>query len=210
MKKRENNLELLRIISMLMVVTLHLLNFGGLLWKYTTPSGNAALIWLMESLCYVAVNCYVLISGYFLVKSQFKIEKLIKLILEVVFYSVFIYLIMVVFKQIEFSFWGLCKSFLPVFFGKYWFVTCYIVLYILFPYLNKLIYSLSKKEYQKLILLLTLMFSLWAVIVPNSQTINYGGGYSISWFICLYLFAGYIRLHFDIKNLRKDGISLVI
>lgn len=32
-KKRNSNIEFLRIIAMLMVVTLHMLNFGGLLEK---------------------------------------------------------------------------------------------------------------------------------------------------------------------------------
>lgn len=37
-KKRNSNIEFLRIIAMLMVVTLHMLNFGGLLEKSNTTT----------------------------------------------------------------------------------------------------------------------------------------------------------------------------
>lgn len=42
-------------------------------------------------------------------------------------------------------------NFFPVFLRNYWFVTVYIVLLILSPFLNKLINSLSQKQYMYLI-----------------------------------------------------------
>ena len=60
-KKRNSNIKFLRIIAMLMVVTLHMLNFGGLLEKSNTTTLKGFLIWFLESLCFVAVDCYVLI-----------------------------------------------------------------------------------------------------------------------------------------------------
>ena len=58
-------IELLRIIAMMMVVGLHYLNFGGILWSDAIV--NRRIAWGVESFLFVAVNCYVLISGYFLV-----------------------------------------------------------------------------------------------------------------------------------------------
>lgn len=201
MKKRENNLELLRIISMLMVITLHLLNFGGFLYRYDN-NFISFIVWLMESICFIAVNCYVLISGYFLVNSKFTISKLIKTIIEVVFYSVLIYIIMVFLGEETFTIKHLIKSFLPIFFGKYWFATCYVELYLLSPFINVLIHNLSKKQYKNLLIILFITFSCWSCIISNTNTINYGGSYSISWFILIYLFAGYIRLHVNLKDIK--------
>ena len=59
-------IELLRIIAMMMVVGLHYLNFGGILWSEAVM--NRRIAWGIEAFLFVAVNCYVLISGYFLVK----------------------------------------------------------------------------------------------------------------------------------------------
>lgn len=202
--KRLNNIELLRIISMLMVLILHYLSFGGFLSKYNDFSVNSMIVWLFESLSFVAVNCYVLICGYFSVNSKFKSEKLIKLFLEVFFYSFLIYISLVLLGKIDFSISMFLKSVFPVALGNYWFITCYVVLYILSPFLNKLITNLSKEEYKRLIFIIILVFSLWATFIPNSQTINYGGSYSISWFVCLYLISGYIRLHIDLKSIKKS------
>lgn len=46
-KKRNSNIEFLRIIAMLMVVTLHMLNFGGLLEKSNTTTLKGFLIWFL-------------------------------------------------------------------------------------------------------------------------------------------------------------------
>lgn len=76
---------------MLMVVTLHMLNFGGLLEKSNTTTLKGFLIWFLESLCFVAVDCYVLIGSYFLSDSKFKIKRIIKLWVQTFFYSILMY-----------------------------------------------------------------------------------------------------------------------
>ena len=69
---RQANYELLRIIAMWMVITLHYLNHTGMLpaaGEDMVLSRAAAL--LIESFCIIAVNLYVMISGYFLSLSDF-------------------------------------------------------------------------------------------------------------------------------------------
>ena len=95
--KRLNNVELLRILSILIVLMLHYLSFGGFLSKYTKLRFDSIVVWFFESLSFIAINYYVLISGYFLIKSNFKLEKLFQLCLKVLFYSIFIYVIMISF-----------------------------------------------------------------------------------------------------------------
>lgn len=76
---RNPSFELLRIISMLMVVTLHFLGHGRVLENVRLFSSNFFVAWMIESLAYVTVNCFVLISGYFLVNSKFRVKKLFTL-----------------------------------------------------------------------------------------------------------------------------------
>ncbi len=88
--KRLANFELLRIVAMLMIISLHYLVKG---WAATPfpfvakddPVGTFA--WLIEAFCIVAVNCYVLISGYFCVESVWKPGRVVSLLCQVLFYS---------------------------------------------------------------------------------------------------------------------------
>ena len=204
MKKRLMNIELLRIVSMLMIIELHLLVFTKTLDTYNTFSKKSVFIWLVESLCYVAVNCYVLISGYFLVDSKFKFKKIITIWIEVLFYSLIIYFTLLITHKISFTAESFKKSICPFLFRNYWFVTVYITLYIVSPFLNKLINSLNKTQYTYLILIIFIFFSIWNTFIPHSDTINYVKNYNISWFICLYFIAGYLKKFYSDKKIKKS------
>ncbi len=199
---RDTNFELLRIISMIMVIILHFNNFGGILNNVSPNSKTYFLVNFLEYACIIAVNLYVMISGYYMIKSKMKIKKIIQLELEVIFYSVFIYLAVVLCKQEIFSVKKLIKSFFPILTNQYWFMTAYMGLYILSPFVNKLVNNLSKKEYTVLLLILTVLFSIIKSIYPYNNTFEANGGYGLTWFIYLYLLAGYIRLHWN-KNIKK-------
>ncbi len=78
MKRRNANIELLRIISMFMVLVLHALNWSGAL-NYT--SGICYWVyWWMEALAIVAVNVFMLISGYFQINGTFKLSSVLKIV----------------------------------------------------------------------------------------------------------------------------------
>lgn len=208
--KRNIGLDILRIIAMFMVVFLHVLGKG----KFISDNDNAnfyKFILLVETICIVAVNCYVLITGYFQVKSKFKVKKVIKIWIKVVFYSIVIYGILLLFGQVNFSIKDGIKSFLPILTNIYWFVNCYILLYILSPFINKLIESLNKKEFQKLLIILLIVFCGFTSILPSSFTFDKTGGYGIIWFVVLYLVGAYIRLYvnFNYEN-RKNLIGFFL
>ena len=71
--RRMTNIELLRILAMVMVVVMHFLYYSGSLMEVGSSLSSVRIIGtLMEAFCLVAVNTYVFISGYFGVKSCFK------------------------------------------------------------------------------------------------------------------------------------------
>ena len=210
-KKRNIGLDFLRIISMIMVVFLHYLGKGGLLDIKNTSNTYHIIYYFIEVLCIIAVNCYVLISGYFLTKSKFKWKKVLQLWLETLFYSIAIYFIIVSLGLKELDIKGAIKSLFPIITKQYWFINIYLVMYILSPFLNKLINSMSKKEYQKLLLILIICFSIISIL-PAAYTLDSSRGYGIIWFVCLYFIAGYIRIY-DIPKkfkLNKNGDFLVL
>lgn len=89
--KRNYNLDLLRIISMIFVVVLHCCGHGNLLNNVSAFSANGLFLRIIDSFAYVAVNCFVLISGYFLCTSKFKLRKLVVVLVQAIFYSVAIF-----------------------------------------------------------------------------------------------------------------------
>ena len=106
MDERKYNLDLLRILSMLFIVSLHYLGVGGAFYNIT--DGNTELLTynygiasLLEALSIVGVNCFVLISGYFLVNSSFKIKKALHIYLTTLFYSVIFFIAYVIGKRFD-------------------------------------------------------------------------------------------------------------
>ncbi|GKX67546.1 acyltransferase [Inconstantimicrobium mannanitabidum] len=196
-KQREMNLELLRIISMVMVVTLHYMSHGSGLSQNKVYSVNWFFSWTIDTLSMVSVNCFVLISGYFLVQSKFKLKKIIQLWLQVLFYSIGIYIILAATGLINFNIIDFGSSCLPVLLSQYWFAQMYIALYIFSPFLNILIHSLNKNQMRNLLMILFFMLSLCPTILPFGTTVEKGGGYSITHFMFLYLIASYIRLYWN-------------
>lgn len=186
---RRSSLELLRIICMLFIVAHH---FGihGQYGDMQMSQFNSFIIMLLSAGGKLGVNIYVLISGYFLVGSSFKLRRLINTIALTIFYSVSIYLVMLfALPEYSFSFGELFSRIFVIYKSNYWFVTCYVAMVLLSPFINKLINALSKREHLALVLLLVLMSSH----LPRLD--SYFDFSQIGWFITVYIIAAYLRLY---------------
>ena len=162
-KNRMINLDLLRIIAMIMIVSLHFLSYCGILDEtIDIKNFNIVFSWTLECLCMVAVNIYVLISGYFLIDSTFKWKKVFLLWGEVFFYT---FLLFFVNKNVKFNnnikLEDYIKTFFPICTKHYWFMTIYILLYILSPYLNILIRAMRKESYRNLIVVMFFSYMIF-------------------------------------------------
>ena len=69
-KERNYGIDLLRIISMFMVVVLHVVGHGGVLNATIGLTLKGEIAWAIEIASYCAVNCYALITGFVAYKSQ--------------------------------------------------------------------------------------------------------------------------------------------
>lgn len=216
-KKREANLELLRIVAMLMVITLHYLGKGGGLIYYeyfqndVAPIPNIVLAWFLEAVCYGATNIYVLISGYFLVSSNFRMEKGIKLWIQIFFYSAGIFLLFLLLGKVPAEmngiFW-LAMYLTPSASQHYWFGSVYLLMYMFSPFLALISRKLGKKQLLGLIVCCMLVFStLWTDILPFTHPID-DAGMGIAWFSTLFFIAAYIRLY--VPTVKRKWILPII
>ena len=95
--KRNISIDILKLISMLMVVFLHAIIYGMKSVKIEAYSSIFFQVSFLQAICIVAVNCFVLISGYFycergyekitLSKLKNRYKKLLPFWVSVVTYS---------------------------------------------------------------------------------------------------------------------------
>ena len=198
-KERKTNIELLRIIAILLIISFHYVYKSGYVFENLTV--NSFIVKVFYMFGELGVNLFILITGYFMVKSKFSMKKLVCLILEVEFYyllSNFI-AIKIGIKTFTGTFGDYFSLFFPVIRRRYWFMTAYVLVYILIPYLNILIHNMNQKTYKKFLATLLL---LWSVI-PTIFGVFYNSTeddrilyYSrFIWLIIMYFVGAYIRLH---------------
>ena len=190
---RDSSFELLRIISILAIVFCHFATHGG--FDYAQETLSIPRFWLcfLEMGGNFGVNVFVLISGYFLIMSHdstFNWRKVLKLWGQVFFYSVLIYVVFGLTKISDFSLPSLVKTLFPITFENWWFASTYLVLYLFHPFLNRFLRKLDKQSFQKLLVLLILLWCLIPTFTFSSFQSN-----DLLWFVTLYCIAGYIRLY---------------
>lgn len=203
-KTRNISFDILKILSMLFVVVIHATGSDTGFANVSMPSFDIKyfLPYAVRALSLVAVNCFVMITGYFMsTAKEISYKKLIRLWITVVTYSLGIYiaLCIVPFSSTQFSAKELINNALPVISRRYWFITCYFILYLLAPFLNKLIDTLDQKSYKTLLLIMFIVFVCVPTVYYFSDTVDMHSGYTFCWFVVLYLFAAYIR-RFSIKE----------
>lgn len=72
LKIRNSNLELLRIVSMILIIMHHYAVHGGFDLLNTELDLNRIWIQILSIGGKIGVNCFVLITGYFMINSKFK------------------------------------------------------------------------------------------------------------------------------------------
>ncbi|MCQ2440645.1 MAG: acyltransferase [Clostridia bacterium] len=195
-KTRNSNLEILRIISMLLIVAHHFAVHGFKI-EETPISVNHYLLHIFESGGKLGVSCFILISGYFMCRSKFTLNKLIKIISEVLFYSLVIVLIFYkTFSSANFvgKLFLFIRTMFPIGNGAYWFMTDFIVLMLISPLLNKALHT-DRITVKRTILT---FFIIWSVM-PSLIGVSYGFN-ELGWFVVLYFIAGYIREYGSFSN----------
>lgn len=189
---RNSSIELLRIIAMIMIVFHHFAIHGGFTFG---TSISITHFWynLIIMGGKIGVDVFVIISGYYLITNDeivFNTNRIIKFVGQVFFYSVVISFIGELTGISDLGVKAFVKTFFPITFSKWWFASAYFVLYLMHPFLNKLLHSIDKSLYQKFLLVLVICWS----VIPTFTTSSYQSN-SLLWFVTLYSISGYIRLY---------------
>jgi len=192
--QRQFSIELFRVVLMLLIIWGHLIIYGIPERLINGVFYDVKLI--IQSFTIIGVNCFVIISGYYGIK--FKLNKLASMILQAVFYSVLISSLYFIFYTHAFDVKLFFKFFFPISLNMWWFLSTYLILYIVSPIINKGIENLEQNVFRLVLILLFLVncFSGW--IFGGFET---KGGYSFLHFLTIYIFAKYVSFYnIQIKN----------
>lgn len=217
---RESNLEILRIISMILIVMSHCDDIFGLYDLYWDTTGVYKLItdWLNIG-GQIGVGCFLLVSGYFMISQKVTARKIFKIAGETWFYSISIWLLWIIFllvsgniahESLKNLLFLSANSLFPLLLSHYWFVSAYIILMLFSPFLNRFINSLSQKEYTTF---LAILISITVILFGGFPLILNGifGSRMMGVFV-VYFIAGYIRRFVDIgaQNAKKHFFVAVL
>ena len=218
MKKsdRNSNVEILRIIAILLIIVSHFATHGFLLQDSSIPfSYNKILLNLFQFGGGIGVNLFVIISSWYMLNSKFTFKKLMKICGDTWFYAIIIYLLFafVLTPTTNLNNKTIIYTLFPILLKRNWFITDYILLMLFTPILNLLIKNIDKQTYQKLLIGL---FSISCFIAGFIHQILPEISANLSWFIILYLLIGYIKNYVDLKftksthNLRVSIIMILV
>lgn len=206
MKKiRESNYELLRIVAMFFIIVWHIIINGNILANTKNSDYLYILVNILALFFIVHVNIFMLITGYYQSKSKFKLKKLIVLLLEIWFYNFFINTFLALSGVVSYTKVEYLKQIMFYNTSSYWYIQCYIIIYLISPYLNKLIEFCSRKELKRLIIILLLVFS----IIPffTFDLFYTATGSTLEQYILLYFLGAYIR-KYDLNKVFLEKFNL--
>jgi len=192
LRKRNYGIDLLRIYSMMMIVTLHALGHGGVIYNATKGTTHYNLGWLIEIFSYCAVDCFGLISGFVGYKegvNSLKIKSYIRLWFEVVFYCLIISILMKMLGYVQ-SWQCVIGSFFPVIHNSYWYFTAYTGMFFILPIINMGISLCDKCTLRRIVITL---FVLMGFLDSFTNRFSLCQGYSVFWLLFLYIIGASIK-----------------
>lgn len=217
MKSRYSAVELARILFAIGVIFLH---YNATALQYVT-SDSVNYIWLLavNALSVGAVNFFVMISGYYLCSNDYRrVIKIIELILQAVLFNVAFFFGGVLLGQEDLTLADFVRRLVP----ENYFVILYCCLYIISPYINRLLRSLDDITVKKLIIVSFVLFSIISylsdilVVLFGGRflTLNTisgagsSGGCSITSFILLYLIGA--GIYMEVIKASRNRLIVIL
>ena len=199
--KRNSSIELLKIFGMILIAISHSVPFTNIpefnINLASTNINNFILV-IFKNLGHIGNLIFIISSAYFLTDSKkTKKEKVINLIIDTFIISMF-FLILVKSLGFYIEEKDIYKQFFPIIYSNNWFVSCYLIIYIIHPLLNIVIKHLDKKQFFRV----NIIFIIYLIIqIFFAEEFYYN---DLIGFIIIYFFVAYMKLYMkDFQNNMK-------
>lgn len=207
-KERDTNIDLLRILSMLMIVVLHVNQLSGSLTKpFTDHMAWHLSACASESLSLVAVNIYAFITGYVCLYSNWQARKLAHVLVPSLFWAAVLFLFIPIAPEVLVPAPGenlrlLLFSYLPT---PYWYVNAYIALFFCIPFLNKILTVTPRTTYLRLLIFLLFILPISGMFFKGVIA----DGYNALWLGICYCAGAYCR-RFPVRLSRITLLIIIL
>ncbi len=189
-KERQSNFELMRIFSFLFIIAWHIILHGQIFSGLGEP--YSFIEKFLEAVLIVHVNSLVFLTGYFSSeKKTVSSKKIFGILGEAWFYRIVIFIVMVFLSIAPLDKVQQFELLFPISLNEYWFINCYAVLYLLIPYLNKVIHRMTKKDYIHFLFLMILLLSILPFTTRERFIAN--NGYTIVNLVLIYFIGAYFK-----------------
>lgn len=192
-KIRSSNIELMRIVLMVVIIMHHYVVNSGVMDGVTLDhlSTNVVFLQYWGMWGKMAINAYVMVSGFFLCTAALTWQKYTKLLLEILFYQFVLYALLLVLGYATLAPKELFKTIFALFCGAgNSFTSSFMLFYLFVPYLNKLVDSVNDKGGVERLLILLFFVNTVTVTFFKSHAFN-----EITWYMNIYLVGAYLRLY---------------
>lgn len=204
---RKSNIELLRIICMILIVAHHSIVHGGIL-NIDNCFNKYVALFLLPGGKMMFVT-FIVISTWFLVDKEFNLERFIRTWLQVLFYSI-LFAIIANFMGARLDWHNWISVCFPIIGNSHGFAATYLAFYLLTPFLAILDKNMSKKQHACIVAILIYyevasiffksIFRYDVVILSSELTL----------FVSIYFLTGYIKKYTELYNKNFWGTLAVI
>ena len=195
--KRNSSVEMLRILSMLMIVTSHCVMFTNLNVLEQAFGINKVCI---ETFLYsggkIGVVSFFAISAWYLSQDggvQSGLRRVWILEREMLFWSVILLAVTALIDQTQLSIGLITRSLFPMITALWWYPTAYSVFLLFFPFLSQSLRAFGKSAHGALCLMMFMLWTVLDMVMPLSAVGLPGGNYLS--FIYIYVLIMYYRWH---------------
>lgn len=194
---RNHSLDLLRVVSMFMILTVHFLGWGGAVNSLTMSDPNYFLVMPLYFVSQIGNTLFFLLAGYFS-RDSIRLNKMVLLERKTFFYAFIISLVVFLFglnpdTTLEY----VIKSAFPILFNRYWFISVYFILCFVSVPLHK-----GLKQCSKQVVLLV----IFALLINN--TFLYQANMTLMQGILCFIVGFYLREYNPFDKWKKAYIAL--
>ena len=185
--QRLSNFELLRIVSILLIVMHHFCVHVD--WPFGQDPIKDLVIYLIGFGGKIGVDAFVLITGYFQCRTRFKSRSLFQVWVEVITYALALLVVFAFINPELITVKLAVRSFFPVIAGLNWFVPAYFALYFLSPFYNLCINKLTCNQLCSILSVGFVVLSVGPFLLDENPLES-----DLVWLTYIYFLGAYLRV----------------